>query len=156
MARLALSHLSQLGSRARIGVSGPHEGVSGLRVGFIEAADALQGGPGINHQTRVNMGTALMSAHLDRSMYELAAQALRPLLDYDAEHGGQLVETLDVFLRNDCATGPAAEELFVHRNTLRYRLTLVEKLTDRDLSSFTDRVHFWLATIVHRQRPAGG
>jgi purine catabolism regulator len=108
--------------------------VTGLRIGFIEAVDALGSGPGINYQTRINLGVALMSAHLDRPMYELAEQALRPLLDYDAEHGGQLVETLDVFLRNDCATGPAAEELFVHRNTLRYRLALIEKLTDRDLS----------------------
>jgi len=155
VARLTLSHLSQLGSRARVGVSGPHEGVTGLRIGFIEAVDALGVGPGINHQTRIDLGVALMSAHLDRPMYELAEQALRPLLEYDAEHGGQLVETLDVFLRNDCATGPAAEALFVHRNTLRYRLALIEKLTGRDLSSFNDWVHFWLATTVHRKRGTG-
>ena len=152
IARLTFRHLSQLGPNARVGVSGPHVGVSGLRVALYEAIDALANGSGVTYQHRMNLGTALMAATLDQPMYLLAESALRPLLDYDVQHDGQLVETLDAFLRCDCATGPAADQLFIHRNTLRYRLALIEKLTGRDLASFIDRVHFWLATtLLHRR-----
>ncbi|TDD96338.1 PucR family transcriptional regulator [Actinomadura rubrisoli] len=151
IARLTLGHLAQLGPNARVGVSGAHPGVSGVRLGYYEAQDALQRGPGINHREQINLGAALLCANLDLPMYELAAMAMQPLLDYDEQHGGQLVDTLHAYFSHDCATGPAAEELFIHRNTMRYRLSLIERITGRDLSSFGDRIHFWLATTALRQ-----
>lgn len=148
LARRTHRYLGLVGEGAAVGVSLPHAGVSGIRVGLYEANDALHGGPGVNFQQRLNLGSTLTLANPDLPMRELAESALRPLLDYDQQHAGSLVETLRTFLEHDCATGPAAEELFIHRNTLRYRLTLIEKLTGRDLTSFTDRVHFWLATAL--------
>ena len=39
----------------------------------------------------------------------------------------------------------AAERLYVHRHTLRYRMKRVEDITGRDLGSSQDRMEFWLA-----------
>jgi purine catabolism regulator len=38
-----------------------------------------------------------------------------------------------------------AEKLIVHRNTVRYRLEQIEKLTGRSLARTADRVQLWLA-----------
>jgi hypothetical protein len=152
VARQTHRHLRQIDGDAAVGVSRPHPGVSGIRVGLYEAIDALQGGSGVHFQQRLNLGSALILANPDLRMNDLAQTALRPLIDYDQQHAGNLVETLRTFLKHDCATAPAAEELFIHRNTLRYRLALIEKLTARDLTSFTDRVHFWLATALLSER----
>jgi len=39
----------------------------------------------------------------------------------------------------------AAQRLFCHRHTLRYRIRRIEELTGRDLGNARDRIEFWLA-----------
>ena len=75
----------------------------------------------------------------------LHAAVLAPLLDYDEEHGSELVRTLDVFLSSNGHWAGSAAELGVHVNTLRYRLTRIEEITDRKLGSIADRVDFYIA-----------
>ncbi|MEY9877840.1 DNA-binding PucR family transcriptional regulator [Streptacidiphilus sp. MAP12-33] len=41
-----------------------------------------------------------------------------------------------------------AEGLFVHRNTVRYRLYRIEELTNRSLAVTADRAELWLALAV--------
>ncbi len=50
-----------------------------------------------------------------------------------------LLETLDVFLKNDCNYKLASEELFIHSNTLRYRIGKIEELLGVDLSDNDDK-----------------
>jgi hypothetical protein len=75
----------------------------------------------------------------------LHASVLGPLLAYDAEHGTELVRTLDVFLTHCGQWTASAHELGVHVNTLRYRLTRIEKVTRRDLRSMAARVDLFAA-----------
>ena len=42
-------------------------------------------------------------------------------------------------------TERAAQRLFCHRHTLRYRIRRIEDLTGRDLGNARDRIEFWLA-----------
>jgi hypothetical protein len=51
-----------------------------------------------------------------------------PLLDYDRSCEGALMQTLQRFLES-CSIKKAAESLFVHRHTMKYRLEQVHKLT---------------------------
>lgn len=57
------------------------------------------------------------------------------LKSYDQEHDSHLEETLEAYLRNRGSRKLAAEELFLHRNTMAYRLKQIEQLLDCDLSS---------------------
>ncbi|HEX7248692.1 MAG TPA: PucR family transcriptional regulator ligand-binding domain-containing protein [Actinomycetota bacterium] len=70
---------------------------------------------------------------------------LVPIDAYDREHGGDLLSSLTSFLRHNARWEQAAEELFVHRHTLRYRMRKVEELTGRDLTSSFDRMELWIA-----------
>jgi purine catabolism regulator len=72
------------------------------------------------------------------------------LLEYDRSHNGALVQTLEAFLRCEGNRVRAAEELFVHYNTLRYRLTQVEKLTGALGGDPTARLNLQLALSAHR------
>ncbi|MFC0454086.1 helix-turn-helix domain-containing protein [Rhodococcus jostii] len=56
----------------------------------------------------------------------------------------------------DCAPAATAAALFLHRNTLRNRLKLIEELTGRDLDSPSSRTHFWLATTGWELGSAAG
>ncbi|MDO4274025.1 MAG: PucR family transcriptional regulator ligand-binding domain-containing protein [Eubacteriales bacterium] len=54
---------------------------------------------------------------------------------YDRDHESNLEQTLEALLRHSGSKKLAAEELYVHRNSMAYRVKQIEKLMDCDLSS---------------------
>jgi hypothetical protein len=83
------------------------------------------------------------------------ARLLDPLLGYDRDHGTELVRTLKVFLACSGSWTKAAEAMFVHVNSLRYRIRRVEELTGRDLGSLADQVALLLALQLAEDQGAG-
>ena len=74
-----------------------------------------------------------------------ATRVVGPVVTYDAEHGSDLIHTLDAFLRVDGSWSRCAEAMQLHVNTVRYRISRVEELTGRDLNRLEDRVDMLLA-----------
>ena len=75
----------------------------------------------------------------------LGERLLGPVRDYDARHNAELLPTLTAFLACDGSWSACATRMYVHVNTVRYRIGRIEALTGRDLSSLADRVDFFLA-----------
>ena len=73
------------------------------------------------------------------------ARLLGPVRDYDARHNAELLPTLASFLACDGSWSACATRMYVHVNTVRYRIGRIEALTGRDLSALADRVDFFLA-----------
>ena len=70
---------------------------------------------------------------------------LGPIEDGEGQYGGELVRSLEAFIECNGQWERAAQRLFCHRHTLRYRIRRIEELTGRDLSNARDRIEFWLA-----------
>jgi DNA-binding PucR family transcriptional regulator len=70
---------------------------------------------------------------------------LGPLAEYDARHRAELLPTLRSFLACDGSWSACALRMYVHVNTVRYRIGRIEEITGRDLSALPDRVDFFLA-----------
>lgn len=62
-----------------------------------------------------------------------ANEILGALLRYDRQRGTSLVRTLDAFFQNNRSLTKTAESLFVHVNTLRYRLQRIEAVAGLNL-----------------------
>ena len=60
---------------------------------------------------------------------------LGPLQDYDVRHNAELISTLRSFLGCDGSWSACASLMYVHVNTVRYRISRIEALTGRDLSA---------------------
>jgi carbohydrate diacid regulator len=58
--------------------------------------------------------------------------------------------TIQRFFENNLNVSETSRKLFVHRNTLVYRLEKIKKLTGLDLREFDDAVVFKLATMVNK------
>lgn len=58
--------------------------------------------------------------------------------------------TIERFFDNNLNGSETSRQLFVHRNTLVYRLDKVQKITGLDLRSFDDAVLFKLGSMVRR------
>lgn len=56
-----------------------------------------------------------------------------PLVVYDRERGSGLVRTLSVYFETRTNASEAADRLFLHRNSLLYRLERIQTLTGLDL-----------------------
>ncbi|WP_077306424.1 CdaR family transcriptional regulator [Terribacillus halophilus] len=69
------------------------------------------------------------------------------LLDQDKK--GELVQTLEAYIREGGELNKIAETLFIHRNTLRYRLEKITELTGKDLRHAKDLMELYLAKLVH-------
>jgi sugar diacid utilization regulator len=57
----------------------------------------------------------------------------------------ELKETLDVYLRNNGLLKKTADELFIHQNTLKYRIEKLQNLTGFDLLDSEARLNLMLA-----------
>src|SRR5690625_248108 len=51
------------------------------------------------------------------------------IMKKDAENNSELLKTLWYFLKNNCRVGKSAEQLFIHPNTLNYRIRQIIELT---------------------------
>jgi purine catabolism regulator len=71
---------------------------------------------------------------------------LGPLLEgEERSYGEELLRSLDAFIEHNGHWERAAQALYCHRHTLRYRIRRVEELTKRDFSRARDRIELWLA-----------
>ncbi|MGV9817439.1 PucR family transcriptional regulator [Nocardia xishanensis] len=87
---------------------------------------------------------------------DLRDPRVRALFDYDRDHGSQLGESVEGYLREHGDVRRAAAALSVHPNTLRYRLRRAESITGIGLTDPADRLLLELQLALHRRgnRPA--
>ena len=81
-------------------------------------------------------------------------EALGPLLDY--EGGGDLLETLEAFCERLGNLSQTAEKLFIHRNSLLYRMERISQIAGLDMNNPDTRLAVHLALKVRKMlNPTG-
>ena len=134
-----------------IGVGRPHKSLVDLRQSYYEAHYAIK-------IRKMKAATSVIASFDDLGSYGLLLglqdtlslevfydSVLGALREYDEENSSDLVKSLAYFLEANGHWGDAAERLYVHRHTLRYRMKRVEEISGRSLDSSQDRMEFWLA-----------
>lgn len=66
--------------------------------------------------------------------------AVEKIRDYDAKHDSHLLETLKEYLTYPDTPGQAAQNLFIHKNTLFYRMAKIKELFSLNLSNGEERL----------------
>lgn len=134
--RLAAAiRLENPGLHVAIGIGRHYTGPDELYLSHREATQALSLGRDLKGPDFVlgydELGVyrLLQILAADGTLRRFCEDTLRPLLEYDAAHSGSLVRTLETYLRCERNTASAARQLFVHYNTLRYRLDQISSLT---------------------------
>jgi purine catabolism regulator len=92
-----------------------------------------------------------LSLAADRASLErLINSALGALLEYDEAHQTELVRSLRCYLERERSLREAAALLFVHPNSLAYRLRRIEEITGRRLASIEAQTELWIALEAQR------
>jgi purine catabolism regulator len=123
-----------------------------LRMSFHEARCALEAvrlrngdAPDVASYADLGAFQLLLSLQDDDALNSYCRSVLSPIEQGEGEYGDELVRSLDVFIEYNGHWEKAANALYCHRHTLRYRIRRIEQLTGRDFSNARDRIEFWLA-----------
>jgi purine catabolism regulator len=149
-ARLATALLNALGPETQIGIGRPHDRVALMR--SVEEADfcldlmqALGKGGHITSFDQLGFWQLLLEPPTIRKLREIVDEWIGPLVAHDESQGSELVKTLTVYLGKACSNEAAAAALFIHRNTLRYRLSKISQITGRHVTDPDQRFNLELA-----------
>jgi len=148
--------------RARIrlsaGVSAPADGVAALAGALHEAQSACRlaviragtgtGAVSVVTSDEVASHELLLASVPGSVLRSFRDRLLGPLVAYDERHRAELLPTLREFLACSGSWHACAAAMYVHVNTVRYRIRRIEELTGRDLSSLADQVDFFLALRI--------
>lgn len=92
----------------------------------------------------------LFSIEDKQILTELYQQLLQPLIDYDQKHHGELEKTLFYYLIHNGSQVAMAKNLYMHRNTINYRMMKIKELLKNELDTFEERMPYMLAIYIKR------
>jgi len=141
------------------GMSGPAKLLSEWPTIYDEALQAMQLADRLrlNHVVEFNgLGVYQLLVQLEDipAVQQFMRQVIGPLVDYDQQHNSTLVETIDAYFGHHGNISQTAESLYIHRNTLLYRLDRIQDLTGHDLNQANMRLALHLALKLWQLRPS--
>ncbi len=74
---------------------------------------------------------------------------LAEIIEYDQKKEAELIKTLTSMVNNQWIDAAASQELFVHKNTIRYRMKQIKKLSSIDLDDAVYRFNMECAIRLH-------
>lgn len=101
----------------------------------------------------IHLSTGL---HLERLVYSIPeSQRNQFLREYAAGHtelfeDSETLSTLESFFELDCNVSETAKHLYIHRNTLLYRLDKIKQETGLDVRSFSDAVLVKITLLLYK------
>ena len=75
--------------------------------------------------------------------------ALKKLAAYDDAYQANMFDTLRVYLENDRNAQRCAKELYLHRNSLQYRIKRIQEIADIDLDDPEERSYLRLSFFLY-------
>lgn len=119
---------------------------------YKEAMMALDVGKIFYVEKRVN---AYGNLGIGRLIYQLPVNLCRLFIDEifgDNDPGSfdeEIVSTVNKFFENNLNVSETSRQLFIHRNTLVYRVEKLQKSTGLDVRTFDDALTFKIAMMVY-------
>lgn len=155
--RRLIDELTQLCPRFEFtaGMSRHHNRLEEISHALAEARRALEaaaldltGDSRLVHYDSLGLYRLLLEVENLSTLMSTVDDTLGPLLKYDRRTGGALITTLNSYLKH-LNISAAAEELYVHRHTLRYRLRQIEEMTRLNLDNTEHVFQLYLARKIY-------
>ena len=128
--------------------------LNNLMQNYLQASCAADYGiheaGGVNHCE--DYAVEYMKAKLrDAVDTKIVSPSLEKLRKYDIENGTEYYHTLYVYLLCERNQTLAAQKLYIHRNSLIYRIGRIEEIIHRDLNEERERLYLLLSFLVEEK-----
>ena len=138
---------------ALVGISTVAENIDQLNNAYKETQIAIEVGKVFDEEKYIlnyeNLGIGRLIYQLPIKLCELFLQEVFKKGDITLLDS-ETILTINKFFENDLNVSETSRQLFVHRNTLVYRLEKIYKLTGLDLRKFDQAIVFKVAMMVHK------
>ena len=144
-----------------IGVGNSRAYLDEIKTSRNEAASALRAAEVSGSEGNIffyrEQGLYTLLSHVDdsRILDIYVEEKIGKLLRADKINDGNLSETLENYLNCSCNVKKTAEEMFLHRNTLNYRLKKIREILGCDLENLDTCLELKLAFLIRRYRYRG-
>lgn len=145
----------ELTCEAKAGMSGIFENLNQIQAAYDQARQALEAGkkliPNQIFYDYENLGVAKAVWDMTETQCK---EFLAEMLTAEAEkelQNREMLESIEVFFQCDLNISVAARELYVHRNTLVYRIEKFNKASGYNLSAFHDAALVQFILMVRRK-----
>ncbi|MGE7768183.1 PucR family transcriptional regulator [Peribacillus sp. NPDC096540] len=126
-------------SSISMGLSKVKKEIYKMKEGFIEAKKAIQLGSRVNPANINDYASLEVDDLINQipkdAITQYVVSMIQPIIIYDRENEGELLKTLETYLSSRGKIEDTARALFVHRNTVKFRLSRIEDLLGVDLKS---------------------
>ncbi len=139
--------------RVGIGIGTVVNNIKDLARSYKEAQIAIEVGKVFESEKEI---VSYENLGIGRLIYQLPTTLCEIYLSEIFKHGSletldkETLQTIQVFFDNNLNVSETSRKLFVHRNTLVYRLEKIKKLTGLDLREFDHAITFKVALMVRR------
>lgn len=101
-----------------------------------------------------NLGIYSLIAQISNGKFldDYMESRIGKLIKADQMQEGELCNTLETYLEYNCNANATAEALFIHRNTMRYRMDKIKRILDDDINDMSMFLELKLAFAIRKYR----
>ncbi len=140
-------------AKVSVGIGTSADNIKDLARSYKEAQVAIEVGKVFDTDKNIisyeNLGIGRLIYQLPTTLCEMFLQEVFKKGPMDALDR-EALSTIQAFFENNLNVSETSRKLFVHRNTLVYRLEKIRKMTGLDLREFEDAITFKVALMVKR------
>ncbi len=143
--------LNEISIKAYIGIGTLKDNIFQLKESYSEAVRAIEVGKVYNSNHRIYLYDVLL---LERFLFEVPLELCEVFSknvfakEFKKVLNEEMLATIEKFFENSLNLSETARQLFIHRNTLVYRLDKIQKVMRLDLRNFHDAVTFKIMTML--------
>ncbi|MBD8004137.1 PucR family transcriptional regulator [Bacillus norwichensis] len=133
------------------GISNQYTSVIHMRKSYLEAIEVIKTAKfiGIKELSSFEYKKLGLFRYLETILQQQKKMGdqnedLLKLKQKDEESQTNLLQTLEIYLEESCRLKQAAEKLFIHTNTLKYRLNQINQLTEIDFDDFNQNCQLYI------------
>ena len=145
------SFLTETGTTVFIGISDPREELMSLPEAYEEARNAINVGRVYHNNKHVfTYRSLLLERFLSDVSPEMGASYNARIFNRKTARlfNDEMIHTIETFFDNSLNLSETARKLYIHRNTLVYRLEKVQHAIGLDLRNFDDAVTFKMMMLL--------
>ena len=138
----------------KAGVGTAYEYIEDFKKSYQEAKNALEISKIATREQKVyfyeNLGIYSLIAQISNGKFldDYVESRIGKLIKADKMQEGELCETLETYLEYNCNANATAEALFIHRNTIRYRMDKIKRILDDDINDMSMFLELKLAFAI--------
>ncbi|WP_297989730.1 CdaR family transcriptional regulator [Anoxybacillus sp.] len=157
LAKLQQDFRCRIDEDVLVGIGNEYVGIRALRDSYKEAMEVIH--------LKKHMDEPLPHVYGDLGIYRLLPfiyeqykqrkypnEALLKLKRHDEQHGTDFLHTLRAYIRHDCNMKQTAESLYIHPNTLNYRLKRMQAIAALPLHDFEQRMMLYIDLLLYKYK----